>query len=93
MDIFPIETGRVVLSKAGRDSGRYFVVVKVEDDMYAYIADGVLRKLGKPKRKKIKHLTAKPELLFAIGEKLLSGKKVFDSEIRSGLLNLGYLKK
>ena len=45
----------VVCSKAGRDKGRFFAVLSMEGDA-AYIADGDLRKLEKPKRKKLIHL-------------------------------------
>jgi len=44
-----------VFSIAGRDSGRLFLVTEVAGD-YALIADGKLRRLEKPKRKKIRHL-------------------------------------
>ena len=48
--------GSVVKSQAGHDKGRFYVVVKVEGTC-AYIADGKLRKLEKPKRKNLKHLS------------------------------------
>lgn len=48
--------GLLVVSQAGRDEGRYFVVHEVLDKGYVSIVDGSLRKLEKPKRKKIKHL-------------------------------------
>lgn len=54
----PITVGRVVRSKAGRDKGRLFLVVGVLDDAHLLIADGDLRKLEKPKKKKLRHLTA-----------------------------------
>ncbi len=47
--------GQVVLSKAGKDSGSFYVILQEEDD-FAYIADGKLRKVEKPKRKRKKHL-------------------------------------
>ena len=46
----------LVISKKGRDSERVFMVIEVSDENYVLIADGSLRKLLKPKRKKIKHL-------------------------------------
>jgi large subunit ribosomal protein L14e len=52
----PIAVGRVVRSKAGRDKGRFFLVVGVADEEHLLIADGDLRKLEKPKKKKLKHL-------------------------------------
>lgn len=49
--------GSVVLSTAGRDKNRCFVVIDKDiDDEYVFIADGRLRRVGKSKRKKKKHL-------------------------------------
>lgn len=49
--------GLIVCAKAGRDLGRYFVVLEAESG-YALIADGKTRKLDKPKKKNVKHLQA-----------------------------------
>ena len=51
-----IERGAIVRSKAGRDKFRYFVVIEVIDESYCLIADGDLRKIETPKKKKISHL-------------------------------------
>jgi large subunit ribosomal protein L14e len=51
-----IRAGEIVKSRAGRDAGRYFVVKEIIDDSYVLIVDGSLRKLEKPKKKKVKHL-------------------------------------
>lgn len=82
-----LEPGSVVLSKAGRDSGKYFLVVGAVDENYVLLADGGLRRLAKPKKKKIKHVAQTPHILEGIGNKLKEGKKVFDAEIRSALKN------
>ena len=47
--------GMVVRSRAGRDAGRWFVILELDAE-YAYLADGGLRRLEKPKRKKRRHL-------------------------------------
>jgi large subunit ribosomal protein L14e len=83
-----LKLGSVVISTAGRDSGRTFLVVGIPDESYVYIADGNLRRLAKPKKKKLKHVALTPHVLGGIGDKLKEGKKVFDAEIRSALLNL-----
>ncbi len=49
--------GLIVCAMAGRDRGRYFVVLEAEGG-YALIADGKSRKLAKPKKKNAKHLRA-----------------------------------
>ena len=90
MNSFPMEVGRVVFSKAGRDQGHYFVVVDVIDDDYVAIANGCQRKVDNPKKKKIKHLVAKPELLEEISKKISEKKRIFDSEVRNKLDAIGY---
>ncbi len=90
-DVIPAVVGRVCLSKSGRDKDRYFVVTEVIDESYVMIADGVMRKLNKPKRKKIKHLSMKTVVLDVIAEKLETGKKVFDAELKSAIINTGLI--
>jgi ribosomal protein L14E/L6E/L27E len=53
--------GKIVISKAGRDKGRFAVVVGY--DGYVLIADGKEHKLSKPKRKNIKHITVTNETI------------------------------
>ena len=90
MNSFPMEVGRVVFSRSGRDQGHYFVVVDVIDEDYVAIANGCQRKVDNPKKKKIKHLVAKPELLEEISKKISEKKRIFDSEVRNKLDAIGY---
>lgn len=46
----------IVRSKAGHDKGRFMVITDVEGD-FAFAADGKERKLSKPKKKRLKHLS------------------------------------
>ena len=82
-----IEIGRIAFSKSGRDAGKCFIIYDIIDENYVYLVDGSLRKLNNPKKKKIKHLELKHERLDAIREKILGGKKVFDSEVYSAIEN------
>ena len=82
--------GRVVLSRAGRDRGRAFLIVGIADDAHVYIADGVVRRLANPKKKKLKHLQVEPAVSETIGAKLEGRTRVFDAEIRRNLMLLGY---
>ena len=50
--------GSIVTSLCGRDKGRNFVVIEIIDADYVYIADGRLRRVESPKRKKVKHISA-----------------------------------
>ena len=81
------DIGRICISRAGRDKGRLFVIVADGGNGYAMIADGTMRKLSKPKRKKLKHLHLTGQCLEQIGDKLRAGQKVFDAEIWSALNN------
>ncbi|MDE7234933.1 MAG: KOW domain-containing RNA-binding protein [Ruminiclostridium sp.] len=47
--------GMVVISRAGRDSGKPMAVVDVRDG-YVFVCDGKERRLESPKRKNPKHL-------------------------------------
>lgn len=49
--------GSVVKAKAGRDKNDFFIVVEVDSE-YAMICNGKRRSVEKPKRKKLKHLSA-----------------------------------
>ena len=59
MDFFK---GMVVVSRAGHDSGRFMIVTAV-DESFVYVADGKERKLEKPKRKNIKHISLTADTL------------------------------
>ncbi len=50
-----ITVGTVVFSKAGRDKRKMLLVIKTYGN-YAYVCDGDLRKVDKPKKKKLIHL-------------------------------------
>lgn len=47
--------GLVVYSKAGKDKGEYFTVVKSEEK-FVFVANGKRRVLENPKRKNMRHL-------------------------------------
>lgn len=87
-----MDIGRIVLAKAGRDKGKFFVIVGKIDEQYVLIANGTNRTIEKPKKKKIKHLDYRPDLLEDVKIKLEKGQKVLDAEIRKGLKMLGYNK-
>ena len=80
-----ITLGSVVFSRSGRDAGRFYVVIEIVDDEYVTIADGDLRRVDKPKLKKIKHLKPQGDVIAKIADKLAEGKKIFDAEVRSAL--------
>ncbi len=75
------EIGQIVRSKAGRDKDRWMLIVGIDGD-YVFLADGDLRKISRPKRKKIKHITKTQSVITSIQKDLLSNKKIQNAEIR-----------
>lgn len=76
-----IEPGRAVVSTAGRDEGRRFVVLGVENEFFR-LADGDLRRVESPKKKKIRHIRPLPEFFPSIAAILSSGKLPTNADIR-----------
>ena len=81
-----IVVGSVVYSKAGRDKGRYYMVVRPgSQPEHFLIVDGETRRLERPKLKKAKHLKNTGAVVEKIADKLKEDKLVHNSEIRSAL--------
>ncbi|MDD3224053.1 MAG: RNA-binding protein [Clostridium sp.] len=86
--------GAVVYSKAGRDIGKKFIILDIINNEYVYISDGDLRKVEKPKKKKLKHLKFTEIFSQEIKDEILNGeKKISNSEIRKFLKSLGINKE
>jgi len=79
-----IEIADIVISLNGRDAGKRFVVIGVEDG-YSLIANGKGRRYEKPKRKKNKHLKIENKLNDKVAEKLIEGEKATNNELRRAL--------
>lgn len=75
------QTGCLVRSLAGHDKGEIFLIIKEEAE-YVSLADGKLRTMQKPKRKKKKHVQISGIRAENLAEKLVSGSTVRDEEIR-----------
>lgn len=78
--------GRIVYSKAGRDKDKYFMILDVLNDEFVYLVDGDLRRLEKPKKKKIKHLIFTDKICEEVKDIILKGKRLNDSAIRKSLV-------
>ena len=81
-DLFDISD--VVISTAGHDKGEIFYVVST-DDPFLYLANGKDRTLDKPKRKKRRHVQKVLRSETRVAQKLASGDKVLNSELRRDL--------
>ena len=89
---FSLERGRVVESTQGRDKGKTFLVLEQCGKDLVMIADGMNHKLSNPKKKKTKHLRAKPVLLDLKALRP-EGGALQDSDLRRALEVNGFAEK
>ncbi len=85
MENYQPQIGRVCKTISGRDEGRYFIIYGIVDENYVLIVDGKTRKIAKPKKKKLKHLKLRGEVMEKIAEKIIAEKLLHDPEIKSAL--------
>ena len=74
----------VVVSTAGRDQGCLYYVISIEEQ-HLMLANGKDRTLEKPKRKKRKHVQKVLRSETRVAEKIRSGDKVLNGELRRDL--------
>jgi ribosomal protein L14E/L6E/L27E len=77
-----IAIGQVVKSRSGRDKGKIFLVLDIVDSEHLLVVDGELRKLDKPKKKKIKHLIVYNTVVDGLNYKLKNKLKINNAYIR-----------
>lgn len=76
-----VKVGDLVLSKAGRDKGKYFLVVAVSGAI-ATLVDGRTRKVSNPKKKNIKHLEMVLSAVnIELAEKIQNGQAVGNERV------------
>ncbi len=78
------EVGQVVFSKCGRDQGKPFIVVSVEEE-YVYLSDGKLRKIDNPKLKKKKHVQKTNTIIEWIKQKIIEEIHLTNNDVRKAL--------
>ena len=88
---FTFEPGRVVESIQGRDKGSFFLVLEAAEGIVR-IADGRRHRLENPKKKKTKHLRAKPVLLDLKALRP-EGGALQDSDLRRALEANGFAEE
>ncbi|SET56870.1 hypothetical protein SAMN05660297_02801 [Natronincola peptidivorans] len=89
MEQSDINIGQVVKSTQGRDKGRFFIVVEIIDKEYIRILDGDIRKIDKPKKKKMKHLVKLNIMSEEVKDRVINNKKMNNAFIRRELERLG----
>lgn len=83
-----VEVGQFVRSVAGRDRGQVFVVISRLDERHLAVADGARRRVARPKTKSARHLEPLDAPAGPLADRLRSGEKVSDHELRAALAGL-----
>ena len=78
-------TGRIAVSKAGRDKGIRYAVIGTNDDGTLLLCDGKAHKAAKPKKKKPKHLQFEAERIENISAILSAKGGTADAALRRAL--------
>ena len=74
-----VKAGMFARSKAGHDKGKLYIIMKTEGE-YAYLTDGRIRPLEKPKKKKIRHI--QPEYRISYEQE---PEKMSDDDIKRAI--------
>ena len=82
-----LQIADVVMPTAGRDKDKWYYVLSM-DETYLYLANGKDRRIEKPKCKKRKHAVKVLRSETRVAEKIKSGNKVLNSELRRDLAYL-----
>ena len=79
-----IAKSNIVKATAGRDAGKFFFVLETQGD-FLLLADGKSRRVENPKLKRQKHVELVGESHSLIAEKIRSGEKITNSELRKAI--------
>lgn len=79
-------TGMLASSKTGRDKDAVYIVIK-EEKGYVYLADGLCRKLSKPKKKNKKHIQIIKKMYEPVLTEKIKQGTADDLEIRMYIKN------
>lgn len=77
--------GQIVKILRGRDSGCFAVIVGLEDQRFALIADGNTRKFDHPKKKNLHHLELQNEISEIVVSSLSETGRVTNGKLRHAL--------
>ena len=86
-DLPDFQIADVVIPPAGRDKDKMFYVIKT-DETFLYLVNGKDRTIEKPKSKKRKHAVKVLRSQTRVAEKIKTGDKVQNSELRRDLAYL-----
>ncbi len=73
--------GMMARSLAGHDQNQVYVILK-EEGTYEYLADGKIRTVDRPKKKKKKHVQLISTIPMELAYKIESGEAIRNEEIK-----------
>ncbi|TDF91473.1 KOW domain-containing RNA-binding protein [Paenibacillus piri] len=79
------QLGQIVRIVRGKDSGKYAVIINVEDQRFVWIADGDKRKFDHPKKKNLAHLELLQAISSEVVESLQDSGRVTNGKLRFAL--------
>ena len=82
MSVVNISIGQLVTSNAGRDQTNIYLVVGILQNKFLLLANGRERTFSSPKQKNIRHVNVLKPIAQGVAEKIQSGMKITDEEIR-----------
>ena len=82
-----VKVGQLVISKAGRDKGEYFLVAEATE-RYVYLVNGKSRRVDQPKKKKIKHIQPTHWLSRNVAQEIGSYGKLSNADIQKEIAAL-----
>lgn len=77
--------GKVVLSKAGRDEGHLYVIIRAIEEPYVLLVNGNTKTIERPKKKKLKHLSIIKDIDDEIKLAIVNNDKSTDLRIKKFL--------
>lgn len=79
-----VHLGEIVYVSAGRDAGKYFIVLSAKDG-YLHLCDGKGRKTDSLKKKNVKHVLFTGVWDEEIQDKLKRGEEVTNRQVRESV--------
>lgn len=81
--------GMFATSKAGHDKGKLYIIIE-EDEEYVYLADGRLKPVEAPKKKKKKHIQIIKATDEVIALLIEEKKQIRNEEVKRAIKEYGH---
>jgi len=85
VSVMNISMGQLVMSNAGRDVAHVYLVIGIDKNNHLLLVDGRGRKNKNPKQKNSRHVNVLESIAQGVAEKLHSGMKITDEEVRQAI--------